>query len=427
MINCDKIKHTLKANSTILQNLASLSLFQAANYLIPIIVLPFIVRALGVDVFGKVSYAQNVVQYFTIIITFGFEYSATKEIAIHKEDKEELCKIFWSVIASKTILLSLSFLCLLTLSSFWGKIQEDLPLYLCLFGINIGFTFFPTWFFQGMEEMKGMGLINFLIKVFGMGLSVFFISAPDDYLIYAIMPSLSYAIFGLGAFFYIIKKHRLSGSTPTRQDFIKQWKLSFPIFLTSFLAAFYSIANTTILGLYADDYEVGIYSGAYRITQCILMVTSMPINLAIFPSIGRKMAKSKEEGFKYFKKVSKYIVVAALLCSILTFAFSPILVKILLGEEFLPTIPLLRYMSCLPLLVITASLCTVHGLYGLGYQKYAPIMGFTVAVSCIVINYLLIPVWGKYGAVTAWIIAELLEIMISGSIVLIKSKKYYKN
>ncbi|MBO7635291.1 MAG: oligosaccharide flippase family protein, partial [Paludibacteraceae bacterium] len=68
--------------SKILGNMASLSLLQIANYLIPIIVIPFIVRSLGVETVGKVSYAQNIIQYFTILITFGFDYSATRQIAI---------------------------------------------------------------------------------------------------------------------------------------------------------------------------------------------------------------------------------------------------------------------------------------------------------------------------------------------------------
>ena len=88
----------------------------------------------------------------------------------------------------KLILLGISFLLFILLSLFLGKIQEDYKLYLILFSINIGFTLFPTWFFQGIENMKSMAIINFLIKVFGMGLSIFFVNTPDDYIIYAAMP-----------------------------------------------------------------------------------------------------------------------------------------------------------------------------------------------------------------------------------------------
>ena len=404
--------------------MASLSLLQIANYLIPIIVIPFIVRSLGVETVGKVSYAQNIIQYFTILITFGFDYSATRQIAIYKDNHEKVKEIFWSVIWTKIFLLILAFMIFLGISMFYGKIQEDMPLYLTLFMVNIGFTFFPAWLFQGFEDMKTMAIINFLIKLFGTGLSVFFVTSPDDYLIYASMPSIAYAVFGIYAFFYVIKKYNLRHATITKESIIEQNRLTLPIFLNTFFTTFYTIANLTILGTYPSvgDDVLGYYSGAHKIIMCILMVTSMPIHIAVFPSISRKFEESKKEGLDYFKKMAKYIILASIGISILTFLFSPLLVKILLGSEFLQSIPLLKIFSCLPFLVITASLCTVQGLYGLGFQRYAPFVGLSIGIVCVLLNQLLIPIYGMYGAAYSWIIAQMLEIIISGGIVYIKSK-----
>lgn len=403
--------------------MASLSLLQIANYLIPIIVIPFIVRSLGVETFGKVNYAQNIIQYFTILITFGFDYSATRQIAIYKDNHEKVKEIFWSVIWTKVFLLIIAFIIFLGISMFYGRIQEDMPLYLSLFLINIGFTFFPAWLFQGLEDMKTMAIINFLIKLFGTGMSVFFVTSPSDYLIYASMPSIAYAVFGFFAFFYVIKKYNLRNASITKQSIIEQNKLSLPIFLNTFFTTFYTIANLTILGMFPiGDDILGYYSGAHKIIMCILMVTSMPIHIAVFPSISRKFEESKKEGLDYLKKMAKYIILASVVISILSYLFSPILVKILLGEEFLPSIPLLKVFSCLPFLVITASLCTIQGLYGLGFQRYAPFVGLSIGIVCVLMNLWLIPIYGMYGAAISWIVAQALEISISGGIVYIKSK-----
>ena len=62
------IINKFKNNSTILSNMASLGILQIANYIIPILVIPFIVRGLGVDKFGVVSYAQNIISYFNYTI-----------------------------------------------------------------------------------------------------------------------------------------------------------------------------------------------------------------------------------------------------------------------------------------------------------------------------------------------------------------------
>lgn len=401
--------------------MASLGILQIANYIIPIIVIPFIVRGLGVDKFGVVSYAQNIISYFTIIVTYGFEYSATREIAINKNNPKSIQATFWNVMICKFILLGASFLLFILLSLFWGKIQEDYKLYLILFSINIGFTLFPTWFFQGIENMKSMAIINFLIKVFGMGLSIFFVNTPDDYLIYAAMPSFSYAIFGILSFIYVVKKYNLQFCS-NKKGVIHESKKGFPIFLNSLFATLYTTANITILGLFMDDYNVGIYSGAHKIIMAILMVTSMPINLAIFPSISRKIEESKDSGIRYYQKMLFYVFLLSVVVSFGCYLFSPILVKIMLGEEFLKAIPLLQYFSALPTLVIMASMFTVQGLYGLGYARYAPIVGLIVGCICIICNLYLIPIYGIFGAATSWIIAQILEILLSGGIVVYKTR-----
>lgn len=149
----------------------------------------------------------------------------------------------------------------------------------------------------------------------------------------------------------------------------------------------------------------------------------MPINVATYPSISRKMSESKSEGIRYFRKMGRWVVLASLAVSLLTYLFCPLMVKILLGNAFLDSIPVLQVLSCLPLLVIAASLFTVQGLYGLGFQNYAPFMGFIVGVACILLNCQLIPIYGMYGAAYSWIISEILEIVISGTILYIKIRK----
>lgn len=413
---------------TIISNFFSLGLLQGVNCLIPVLVIPFIVRALGVEVFGKVSFAQSVVQYFTILVTYGFDYSATKEIAIHREERNRTASIFWGVISAKFTLFILACFAFFLLSIGYGRIREDYLLYGSLFAVNIGYVLFPTWFFQGIENMRVVALINFIIKLIGTGLPVFLVAAPEDYLIYAAMPSAAYALMGVIAFVYAIRKYGIvkPSSDKIRIERNNQMKKGFPVFLNTLFAALYTVANLTILGLLTDDYEVGIYSGAYKIIGAIMMVTSMPLHMSIFPSVTRRMEHSATEGWRYFKRVMFYVFLFAVVVSLFVYFTSPLMVIVLLGEKFIDSIFLLRLLSVIPALVILASMFTVQGLYGLGFEKYAPWVGLSVGIFCIMLNFAWIPMMGCKGAALAWILAEVLEIAISATIVFVNVQKLNK-
>ena len=409
-----RLSTAVHSNSQVLKNMTWLTVLQFANYLIPLLIIPYIVRVLGADIFGKVSYAQNIISYFTLIVNFGFDYSATREIAVNKDNKLVVNRIFWSVIKQKTILLVITFLGLIILYFTFSKVTNDFNLYIFVFLMNVGIVIFPTWFFQGIEEMGKMAVFNFFIKGLGLILTILFVKNASDYLNYPLLISVSYIGCGAIALTYVIKHYGLKFINTNKKLDKELFKKSFPIFLNNLFVSGYTITNLTMLGFYASDKELGYYSGAFKIIMAILMVTSTPINMAIYPQISRKFAESRNKGLRYFKIVIRNLAIIALLISIATYLFSPLLVKFLLGNEFDLSLNLLRLFSVLPFLVILASIFTVQGLYGTGLQKYAPWIGLTLGTFCVIFNLIAIPKYGMYGAAWGWIISEFFEIIIAG-------------
>ena len=162
MIDFKRITH-----HRLVKNAMALWLVQIANYVIPIIVIPYVTRILGVERFGEVCYAQNILSYMAILINFGFDYCATQDIANHREDKQAVQAIFSMVMSCKFVLFIVTLLLLLVLYFILAPVHSDPILYIwaCLFNLN--FVLFPTWFYQGQEEMQKMSLLNFLSKFLG--------------------------------------------------------------------------------------------------------------------------------------------------------------------------------------------------------------------------------------------------------------------
>lgn len=175
-----------RLNNPLLANIASMGLVQVANYAIPILIIPYVVRALGVDAFGAASYAQNIAAYLTLLVTYGFDYSATQEIAIHKEDAEKVRQIFWRVISAKLLLFAATLAVLCALYLLLPRAKADPASFFYAGLINLGFALFPAWYFQGTERMAKMALFNFGVKSVGALLTIALVRSPGDYRLYVL-------------------------------------------------------------------------------------------------------------------------------------------------------------------------------------------------------------------------------------------------
>ena len=104
-----------KDYTTLLKNYSSLSLVQLSNYILPLITLPYLARILGTTNFGLVVMAQATMIYLTLLTDYGFNLSATKEIAKNQNNPTIISQIFTTVMSIKISLLVISSLILVGL------------------------------------------------------------------------------------------------------------------------------------------------------------------------------------------------------------------------------------------------------------------------------------------------------------------------
>ncbi len=133
----------LKPYHSLIQSITSLSILQVANYLFPLIVLPYVVRVLGPAKYGLINFAAAFIAYFNLMCDYGFDISGTKAISLVRKNKEILSRTFSEIIFIKISLLIISFLIFLVLVYTIPLFYQNWKVYLLSFWIRNRMGTFP--------------------------------------------------------------------------------------------------------------------------------------------------------------------------------------------------------------------------------------------------------------------------------------------
>jgi PST family polysaccharide transporter len=253
-----KLRNSLKEDKRrLIGNFFSLSVLQAVNYVLPLVTLPYLIRVLGAEKFGLVIFAQAFLQYFVIFTDYGFNLSATREISLHREDSDKVAGIYSAVMTIKILLMVLAFAVLTVLVLSFPKFRGAWPVYMMTSGMLVGHVLFPVWFFQGLERMKFITVINFLARLV-FTVSIFLvIRRPSDYLYVPLLNSLGFLLAGLLAIWVVLSRFNISVRKPALAEISYHLRSGWHIFVSTLSVSFYKTNSIFVLGLFASEAVVG--------------------------------------------------------------------------------------------------------------------------------------------------------------------------
>tara|TARA_B110000091_G_scaffold205180_1_gene240663 strand:+ start:899 stop:2161 length:1263 start_codon:yes stop_codon:yes gene_type:complete len=368
---------------TILNNFFSLTLLKALTYLLPLITFPYLIRVLGVDKFGLVMFAQATMYYFEILVDFGFNLSATREVALNAKNKSKLNEIISSVFSIKLVLLIISGLLLLLILSVFDRFSDESLIYYYSFLKVIAFAFFPVWFFQGIEKMKYVTIINIISKVIFTILIFVFIQSEKDYLLVPLVDAFGFMIGSLVALYYVFKRFNHSfvfnKFTIIKQSFID----SSMFFLSRVSVSLYTSSNILMLGLVASNVMVGYYAIAEKLYM-VLRNLYQPIVQVIYPYI------SKSKNVKFFKKLYPGVVILNFIGVYILWVFTPELIYLVSKEHFVESIKVFRTLLIVACIVVPSILIGYPFLAALGFKNeanYSTIIGSLFHVTILGVLY----------------------------------------
>ena len=380
---------------------------QGLNYLLPLLVLPYLLRVLGPARYGSIAFAQAVMGYAVILTEFGFNLSATRAVARAREDADEISRIFWSTLAAKGVLLVIAAAAIVLAVLLVPALQEHWNVIGVCGLVVIGSVVLPQWYFQGLERMRVMALTQVVSRIIMLLLTFVLVRSADDELRAAAilsMPPLLAGILGLVAVGFIapVRFHR-----PRLIDVRGALASSWHLFVSGAATSLYLNSNAFIIGLVCGDYAVALYSLANRVVLAVFNLLG-PVILAVFPRASLLFGRSLLEGRDFVRRLSVPLLGAAGLLSALLLLFAGPIVRLLGGTQYLDSAPVLRMMAPLPLILAAGTVLAQIVMVNLGLERSLSRIYLGLGLLSLVLLPVLANRYGALGGAQSLLVVEVL-------------------
>ena len=368
-----RLKDRAAKHSSFIKNFSYLSALQIFNLILPLITFPYLIRVLGKETYGLVVFAQALISYLAILVGFGFNISATKEISIHRNDKTKLSEIVSCVLTIKFTLMILAFLILGVLLFFIPRTHGYKTLFLLSMWVCLFDVIFPIWYFQGLEQMKYIAYITMVSRLLFLGLIFVFIHAPEDFLFVPILYGMGALLAGGIAMIIIFIKHKIQFRKQSYKILTYYFKDSIPIFVSNVSISLYVNTNKIIAGAFLGMAEVAYYDLAEKLTT-VLKIPQNILSQSLFPKI------SKEKNIGFIKRLFKLTVILNVGLFLLSLIFSRSIILLLGGYQMLPA------QTVVIILTITVPIIAMSNIFGIqllipfGFSKLFSRVVFTSAL-----------------------------------------------
>jgi PST family polysaccharide transporter len=276
-----------KEAKVLIENFVSLSALQMVGMILPLITLPYLLRVLGYSNYGVVILAASLVAYFQSITDYSFKITATRDVAVFRNSPEKLNIIYSKVLIVKGIFLCFSLIVLAALILFYPPFYAERTVFFFTLPLLLGYALFPEWFFQGIEKMKYISILNIAIKLFFTICVFIFIKQKEDYWIYPLLQSAGFVGAGLVGQYILVKKYKLKFRWLRFKMVRNTLKDNFPIFVNQFLPNLYNNTNTFLLGIFTTPQLVGIYDALKKIIDLCVVILNV-ISRVFFPFLNRR-------------------------------------------------------------------------------------------------------------------------------------------
>lgn len=273
--------------------------------LFPLISFKYVSSVLGKSGIGIINFSNSIVQYFSIIAALGLSTYAIRECSKVRDNQKQLntlsCELFTINVVSTII----SYISLIIVILVIPKIYAY-RIVIFIFSISIFCTTLGVeWVNIVEEDFWYITVRTIVLQVVSLLLTFVFVKNTDDYIIYAIITTLTTFFTSVLNWFYCKRYVKLK--IVFTRKLVKHIKPIFIIFSMNVAITIYVTSDITILGFLKGDSEVGAYTVATKIYSSLKVILASVVSATI-PRLSYVIEKDREEYLRRLKDVISIVL-----------------------------------------------------------------------------------------------------------------------
>lgn len=389
---------------SIKKNIVMSIILTTSNFFFPIMSYGYVARILTPAGTGKVAFVSSILQYFSYIATLGIPAYGLRECAKIREDKEKLSQLVQELLIINICSTIVAYIVLIVTVISIVRFQE----YKTLFLVMSTYIFFNIigleWLYQALEEYTYITIRSIFFKLLSLVLTFILITKQDDILWYGFLTVFTSSASYICNFLNIRKK--ISLKRKKTYNLKKHLKPIFTLFFASLIIGIYANFDISMIGFIRDEREVGLYNAALKIKN-ILLSLSTAITSVIIPRISYCLQKKEQKKtYLLIAKSFRISLIIAMPIAFYIFVFAKDVIFFVCGNQYLDAEKTLKIlMACIIPLILT-NLFGNQILIPNGDEKRYSQSVFVGMWINLILNILMIPTMGSYGAALGTLITE---------------------
>jgi O-antigen/teichoic acid export membrane protein len=301
------------------------------NLIVPILIGPYVYRALGAESIGKVKYGESIFNYFFIFATFGIYQYGLREISRIKSDKTKVAQLFTTLFTLSLITNAVTMAGYFLVAYFGFGDHYLFPILLIFSFSFIMNIFYVEWLNEAFENYDFITIKTIIVKIIYVVLLIALVKSSADYLVFTSLLVLTTTLNNLISFVYIKRQVKFDFSNMKFRPHIK------PLFLVVIFMngnILYSQLDIFMLGRYVSEAAVSFYVMSKQITTIISALMLSVVQVTI-PRLSYILGTADEKSYvSLVQRVAKIYYAVLFPAAIGLLAVSDLGVIAYGGKEF---------------------------------------------------------------------------------------------